>query len=168
MARPLLLARARVLAIALASAALLTSATCHLSVHSDPDGGDPKNRPCPPSQPGQSAGGAPELPLEAYRILRGRWAPLPELPPWAGWSLEDIEGPPALGPRGDSEPSSAHREFGERLAEANPSLFGPGGEFQACGTTERGTWTRLAYQDSSAVVILAFDERGRLARIERR
>jgi hypothetical protein len=165
MAFPLLLARARVLASALASAALLTSATCHWSVHSDPDGCDPKNR---PSQPGQSAGGAPELPLEAYRILRGRWAPLPELPPWAGWTLEDIEGPPPLGPHGGSEPCSAHREFAGRLTAANPSLVGPGAVLEACGDGESESWALLAVDRSRSSVLLDFDADGRLARIERR
>jgi hypothetical protein len=159
--------RVRVLACALASAVLLPSGSCHWSFHSDPDGCDPNKRPCPPNQPALGSG-APELPLEAYRILEGTFAPLPDGLPWVGWSLEAIEGPPPLGPHGGSDSCRAHREFAGRLAAANPSLVGSGAVLEACGADEAGTWARLVIGDPCATVTLDFDDGGRLARLERR
>jgi len=166
-APPRLSARVRTLACALASALLFTSGTCHLSVHSDPDGCDPNGRPCPPTQSAH-ANAAPELPLEAYRILRGGFVPLPDALPWAGWSLEDVEGPPPLA--GACEPTScaAHRTFAERLGAANPSLLGPRAELLACGAADPGTSALLAIDEATPTVLLAFDATGRLVRIERR
>ena len=150
---------------ALAAAALLTSSTCHFSVHSDPDGCDPKHRVCPPSQPAHS-GGAPELPQEAYRILEGTFATLPGALDWEGWILEGIEGPPPLGPWSASDPRGAHGLFAKRLAAANPALLRPFNLLQGYGDAEWGSWSLLGDAGSRSSVLLAFDAEGRLRRIE--
>jgi hypothetical protein len=165
--RCLLSTRVRVLACALASAVLLPSGSCHWSFHSDPDGCDPKKRPCPPSQQALS-GGAPQLPLEAYRILDGTLAPLPGALPWEGWILAEIQGPPPLAQACEPAACRAHRAFARRLIAANPTLFGSRAELQACGASDLGSWAVLALGDASSTVLLDFGGDGSLARIERR
>lgn len=157
--------RLRLAACALASAALFTSGTCHWSFHSDPDGCDPKKRPCPPKQPAQSP---PALPLEAYRIAAADFSPLPEALPWQGWRLDALQGPPPLDGTCEAWGCGAHRAFAARLGAANPCLLGPWLEVSGCGAGAAGSWAMLAVGPSRSSALLEFDAAGRLASIERR